>query len=160
MARFAVKDTDEALDVVQDAMLGFVNSYGRKPAEEWPILFQRVLQSRIVDSHRRSAVRNRFRVWFGRHDDAPDEGDYLQEIADPAAGSPADHLERRQLGAALEKAVRALPLRQQQAFLLRCWEGLDGAQTAQAMGCSEGSVKTHLFRAMQSLRTKLEEFAP
>jgi RNA polymerase sigma-70 factor (ECF subfamily) len=160
MAQYAVGNTDDALDIVQDAMLDFVRRYAHKEATEWAPLFFRVLQSRIIDAHRRQAVRNRFRTWFGRDDEEKETVDPLQTIADPGAVSPAEHLERKALGAALELAVRSLPLRQQQAFLLRSWEGLDVAATAFAMRCSEGSVKTHYFRAVQSLRKKLEEFKP
>jgi RNA polymerase sigma-70 factor, ECF subfamily len=159
MAQYAVGNTDDALDIVQDAMLDFVRRYAHKGADEWTPLFFRVLQSRIVDAHRRQAVRNRFRSWLGR-DEERESVDPLQVIADPGGVSPAEHLERKALGAALELAVRALPLRQRQAFLLRAWEGLDVAATAFVMRCSEGSVKTHYFRAVQSLRKKLEEFKP
>lgn len=160
MAQFAIGDLDDALDIVQDAMLDFVRSYGNKPSAEWSPLFFRVLQSRITDAHRRQSVRNRFRAWFGRDDQDEDAVDPMQLLVDPSGVSPVEHLERQAIGAALEAAVKSLPLRQQQAFLLRSWEGLSVTQTAFAMGCSEGSVKTHHFRAVQALREKLEEFKP
>lgn len=158
MARFAVNNDDQALDCVQDAMLEFVRRYRDKPEQEWPPLFFRVLQSKITDAHRRGSVRLRFRGWLGLERQEEDAGDMLQEVPDPRNETPLRLLEQAQLGARLEQVIRELPLRQQQAFLLRCWEGLDVAETARAMGCSEGSVKTHYFRALQVLRHKLEEY--
>jgi RNA polymerase sigma-70 factor (ECF subfamily) len=151
---------DTALDIVQDAMLDFVRRYRHLPAGEWPPLFFRVLQSRICDAHRRLSVRNRFMSWLGRDDRDDDAHDPIGNAPDPSGDSPLRSLERQALGAALEAAIGSLPLRQQQAFLLRSWEGLDVAGTARAMGCSDGSVKTHYFRAVQALRKQLEEFGP
>lgn len=158
MVRFAVGDDDQALDVVQDAMLEFVRRYRDKPDQEWPPLFFKVLQSKISDAHRRRSVRMRCLGWLtgNRQEDEPE--DLIQEVADPRNETPLRLLEQAQLGKRLDQVIRELPLRQQQAFLLRCWEGLDVAETAQAMGCSEGSVKTHYFRAVQTLRQKLEEY--
>ena len=65
--------------------------------------------------------------------------------------SPADRLEQSQVMAAIEEAVRSLPDRQREAFMLRYWEELDVSETAKAMGCSEGSVKTHCSRATHAL---------
>jgi len=160
MARFAIDDSDSALDIVQDAMLDFVRHYGDKPADEWPPLFFRVLQSRITDAHRRRSVRNRIWSWLGREQQDSGETDPIQEVCDPNGVSPLEQLERKALDDAMKKAIGSLPLRQQQAFLLRSWEGLDVADTAIAMGCTGGSVKTHYFRAVQTLRKWLEEFAP
>jgi len=159
MARLATSNADDALDLVQDAMFAFVRSYSGRPGSEWHVLFHRVLQNRITDWYRRSSVRNRFRHWFGMDDDAGAD-DPFQNIADPDAPDPADVVNRRFTAEAVEDAVRKLSLRQRQAFLLRAWEGLDVAQTAQAMGCSEGSVKTHYSRAVHALRGLLEEYRP
>jgi RNA polymerase sigma-70 factor (ECF subfamily) len=158
-ARFATSNADEALDIVQDAMLDFVKRYSARPAGEWSVLFHRILQSRITDWYRRASVRNRFRHWFAGGEDEEGE-DPLQRIADPSALDPAALLVLRKTGEDLENAVRRLPLRQRQAFLLRAWEGFDVAQTASAMGCSEGSVKTHYSRAVHTLRALLEEYRP
>jgi len=160
MARFAVADDDLALDCVQDAMLEFVRRYRDKPEQEWPPLFFRVLQSKITDAHRRRSVRQRFMGWLGLGRQEDDESDPLLNVADPRDETPLRLLEQAQLGVQLEAAIAELPLRQQQAFLLRSWEGFDVAETAQSMGCSEGSVKTHYFRAVQALRQKLEEYRP
>lgn len=156
MAGLAVTDQQDALELVQDAMMGFVRRYAAHPQEQWPPLFWRVLDSRIGDHHRRRQVRLRWRVFFGARGDAVDAPDPIQEIADAERPDPLRQLSADQTGAALEAALRELPVRQRQAFLLRVWEGLDVATTAQAMACSEGSVKTHLFRAMQFLRIRLE----
>lgn len=158
MAALACGNDDDALDVVQDSMLSFVKKYALRPEDEWTPLFYRVLQSRITDWHRRATVRNRVKAWLGWgdvHED--DEQDPLQNLADEGAPLPDRLMEGNQLAAALEAALRALPLRQQQAFLMRAWEGLDTRETALAMGCSQGSVKTHYSRALQTLREKLEE---
>jgi RNA polymerase sigma-70 factor (ECF subfamily) len=157
IARFASGNTDEALDLVQEAMFQFVRRYTDRPREEWNALFYRILQSRITDWHRRTFVRKRFRAWLGRADDEENQEDPLQRLPDPANPNPSERILRQEERAALEKAIRRLPLRQQQAFLLRAWEGMDVAQAALAMGCSEGSIKTHYFRAVHTLRGLLED---
>lgn len=156
-AEIALHDPDEALDAVQDSMLRLVRHYSGKPAEEWPPLFWGILRRRITDLQRRRTVRNRILVWTGRA--TRDDDEELPAWEAPDLGpDPARALASRQAHAAMSKAVRALPRRQQQAFLLRVLEGLDVADTAKAMGCSAGSVKTHLSRAMDALRTQLEDW--
>jgi RNA polymerase sigma-70 factor (ECF subfamily) len=153
MARIATSNSDDALDIVQDAMLKLVEKYGDKSEAELGPLVHCILQSRIRDWYRRSSVRNRFRSWLGSDDD--DAEDPLLQIADPAGRSPDEILAARGGIEALEVALRQLPLRQQQVFLLRAWEGLDVRETAKAMSCAEGSVKTHYSRALATLRSKL-----
>ena len=155
-ARFALGNADDALDVVQDAMLQLVRSYANRGEQEWGPLFHTILQSRISDWRRRAKVRNRLRVWFGGKGE-DDETDPLQNIADSHSPDPPAQLRDKQAMATLEAAIHKLPPRQQQAFMLRVWEGLDIAQTARAMKCSEGSVKTHYSRAVHALREKLED---
>jgi RNA polymerase sigma-70 factor (ECF subfamily) len=120
-------------------------------------LFYCILQSRIKDWYRRNLVRNRLRSWLGSADAAEDEEDAMQLVADPAGRTPEEIVMVNSSMAALDIALRALPLRQQQVFLLRAWEGLDVRQTAAAMKCAEGSVKTHYSRALKALRAKLGE---
>ncbi len=159
IARLATGDTDDALDLVQDAMCDFARRYAARPEAEWKVLFHRVLQSRITDWYRRASVRNRFRLWFNADSEEGGE-DPLQNVADPAAPDAAELMSRRDAMTALENALRKLPFRQRQAFLLRAWEGLDTAQTAAAMGCSAGSVKTHYSRAVHTLQELMEEHRP
>jgi RNA polymerase sigma-70 factor (ECF subfamily) len=161
MAEFSIGDRDEALDLVQDAMLGFVRRYSDRPESEWNAVFYRILQNRITDWYRRTAVRNKFRAWFGNaNDESDDKEDPIQTIADTSTPDPAKSLYHSDAADAMKSAINKLPLRQRQAFLLRAWEGMDVAQTAFAMGCSEGSVKTHYSRAVHTLRGLLEEFRP
>ena len=157
MANFASRNTDEALDLVQEAMFEFVRRYSDRPQEKWKALFYRILQSRITDWRRRTLVRRRILAWLGQRDEEEDREDPLERLADPASPTPYDQVARQEEMTALEKAIRTLPLRQQQAFLLRAWEGMDVAQTAFAMGCSEGSIKTHYSRAVHALRELLED---
>jgi RNA polymerase sigma-70 factor (ECF subfamily) len=158
IAQIAIRDIEEALDIVQDAMLQLARRYAARPSEEWEPLFYRILNNRIRDCQRRRVVRSRIIAWWPARL-ADDE-----EAADPiesAAGTEMAPTERVQVDEtlqALERALADLPRRQQQAFLLRTLEGLDVAGTAAAMGCSEGSVKTHYFRAVQTLRERLGEF--
>jgi RNA polymerase sigma-70 factor, ECF subfamily len=159
MARVALRDPDEAMDVVQDAMCRLVAKYAHRPEAEWRPLFFRILQHRIRDWHRRRAVRVRVLGWVGRGPD-PDLGDPLEMVPDPRAQAPSDGVRLARAGDALRAALAGLPARQQQAFLLRAWEELNVAETAAAMGCSEGSVKTHYFRAIRALRAVLEEHRP
>jgi RNA polymerase sigma-70 factor, ECF subfamily len=155
MAQAGLRNEDDALDAVQDAMLQLARAYGTRPAQEWKPLFYRILENRIRDMQRRRTVRGRVFAWL------PFRGDEDEEEHDPIAQAastdpqPVQRLELDEAVGALEKALEALPRRQQQAFLLRSLEGLDVAETAAAMGCSEGSVKTHYFRAVQALRARL-----
>lgn len=157
MARFALGDPDEALDAVQDAMLSLARRYGRRPGEEWPPLFHRILQNRIRDGWRRRAVRARFAGRPGPKTDGEDTGeDAFERIPAPATADPVRAAAGRAAMMALSAAVSALPPRQREAFTLRVLEACDVAETARLMGCSEGSVKVHLHRATQALRTVLE----
>ena len=157
MAELATGNREEALDLVQDAMFGFVRHYAGKPPAEWTPLFYRVLDNRLNDWHRRRAVRSRWLDAFASAD--ADEPDPLAQVADLDDPGPLLRLAGSEAAVALDAALAALPLRQRQAFLLRVWEGLDVADTARAMVCSEGSVKTHLSRALASLRRALEDHA-
>ena len=137
-------------------MYKLVQKYSARNPEEWGPLFQTILQSKINDWYRRNSVRNRFRVWFGFTTD--DESiDPIQTMEDQAARTPERLVQTDRSIDELEKALRQLSHRQQQAFILRIWEGMDTAQTAQIMKCSEGSVKTHYSRALHSLREQLGE---
>jgi RNA polymerase sigma-70 factor (ECF subfamily) len=155
VAELNLRHREDALDAVQDAMLRLVGHYRDKPATEWAPLFWGILRRRIVDLQRRRKVRSIVVGWLGGGRD--DEGDELPSW-DPAdrGPSPLDRLQDSQSWNDLSAALRELPQRQREAFTLRMLEELDVAETAQAMGCSEGSVKTHLSRAMQRLREHLE----
>jgi len=153
MADLATGSRDDALDIVQDAMFGFVRHYAGKPPADWPPLFYRVLDSRLNDWHRRKRVRTR---WIDRLlPGAGDEPDALARVEDADEPGPPLRLAGSEAARALDGALAALPPRQRQAFLLRVWEGLDVAATAAAMRCGEGSVKTHLSRALAALRRAL-----
>jgi RNA polymerase sigma-70 factor (ECF subfamily) len=155
MARISTGDADAALDIVQEAMLRLVRSYRHRPADEWPPLFFRILGNAITDWHRQQRQSgNVFDRWFGSHL-ADDEGDALDSLPLPAAQQPEQLLDIAQHMQALEAAIEGLSLRQQQAFMLRCWQGLSTAETAAAMGCTEGTVKTLYSRALHSLRSAL-----
>ena len=156
IAEISVRDRDEALDLVQDAMIKLARNYATKPADEWTPLFYRILQNRIRDWQRRQAVRNRVMVWFGRGNDDNDY-DPVAAAPDPAGRAPDEELASHEAMQGLEEALGELPARQREAFMLRTVEGLDVAGTAAAMGCSQGSVKTHYSRAVHSLRDTLGE---
>ena len=158
MAQLGVRNQDDALDIVQDVMLALTRKYADRPAAEWGPLFQRMLTTRITDYHRRQTVqRRRFGwSWRGQDDEDANAEDPLAQIVDGVGAEPEFRAALDAASAELLAAVGGLPLRQQQAFLLRVWEGLDVAGTAAAMGCSQGSVKTHLSRAMHSLRVRLQ----
>lgn len=159
MAQLSLRNEDDALDAVQDAMLQLARAYADRPAEEWRPLFYRILENRIRDVQRRRSVRARIMAWVPFRRDEGEEEDNDPLLRAPSADpSPVLRLELDEAMGALESALAALPQRQRQAFLLRTLEGLDVAQTANAMGCSEGSVKTHYFRAVQALRARLGEF--
>ena len=157
IAEIGVRDRDEALDLVQDAMIKLARKYSDRRSEEWTPLFYRILQNGVRDWHRRNAVRRRVMVWFGRGKQDDEEYDPVAAAPDPAGRSPDQLLANDEAMSSLELAVAELPARQREAFMLRTFEGLDVAATAAAMGCSEGSVKTHYSRAVHSLRDTLGE---
>lgn len=160
VAELSLRNTEDALDAVQDAMLQLVRHYGHRPASEWTPLFYRILHNRIRDTQRRRRTRNRFIPWWtgGTTEDAdspdPVESAPSTDLALPEVLSQGEAME------ALEEAIGRLPDRQREAFLLRALEGLDTEATARAMGCSAGSVKTHYFRAVAFLRNALEGHKP
>ena len=160
MARISTKDAEVALDIVQDAMIKLVTKYSKKQSHEWAPLFYRILQSRINDWHRRQKVRNRWRSWLGQDQnddelrDSPLENHSIDEEQ-----RPDDEINNQEFSQSLEIAVGKLPLRQQQAFMLRAWEQYSTAECSEIMKCSQGSVKTHYSRALASLRKDLKEFS-
>jgi RNA polymerase sigma-70 factor (ECF subfamily) len=160
-AAFAVRDRHAALDIVQDAMLRLSEKYGGKPAGELPMLFQRILQNAIRDFFRRQKVRSLWTTLFSSLGPKGDEDEHDPlDILAPQRGTsshsePAEELSRSQTLGAIEEALTQLPPRQRQAFVLRYWEEMNVAETARAMGCSEGSVKTHCSRAAHALASLL-----
>ena len=154
-AEIALRHREDALDAVQDAMLKLVQRYADKPSMEWSPLFWSVLRSRITDIRRRRRVRSVLVGWMGSSNDE-DEGPVWEPV-DPAPGPAHLHSDRESYRA-LAAALNALPRRQREAYQFRVLEGLDVADTARAMGCSEGSVKTHTSRAMDALRRQLEDW--
>jgi RNA polymerase sigma-70 factor, ECF subfamily len=158
IAQLSLRDPDDAMDVVQGAMLRLAQNYGARPEQEWQPLFYRILYNGIRDAQRRRTVRSRYFGFLPGSSRTQDEDgpDPMEQVADPGPG-PDQRLMSEEAMQSLETAVGALPARQREAFILRCLEGLDVVTTAGIMGCSEGSVKTHYFRALQSLRGTLSE---
>jgi RNA polymerase sigma-70 factor (ECF subfamily) len=152
IARISLRDDEDALDAVQDAMIRLVRKYSSRPHGEWKPLFYRILKNRIIDQQRRRNVRQRFMAWLPISEDAPDP---IAEAPGRPVEQPDRQLELSETMVRLSAAVASLPARQSQAFLLRTLEGLNVAETATAMGCSQGSVKTHYFRAVHRLRKTL-----
>ena len=159
IAQLALRSVEDAQDAVQEAMFQLAKRYAGRPSAEWPPLFYKILQSRIRDTQRRRMVRNKVLSFFGGQKEDDDDAlpDPIVGAPDLAGRDPSEQVAQADAMAALEGAVNRLPTRQREAFMLRILEGLDVEQTAQAMGCSEGSVKTHLSRAMHSLRETLGE---
>jgi RNA polymerase sigma-70 factor (ECF subfamily) len=155
LAELALGSREDALDAVQEAMLRLVR-YRARPPEEWTPLFWRILRRQLTDQHRRNTVRRAVFGLLGRPGE-PDVDEALARVPDRHA-DPFRHHADAQAWAALGRALRALPRRQRECFLLRELQGLDVAETAAAMGCSGGSVKTHLSRALAALRGHLEDW--
>ncbi len=160
-----MRDEHVALDIVQDAMIKLASKYAAKPAAEYPMLFHRILQNTIHDSNRRQRVRSKWTTLFSSlvplHDDDDHDHDPLDTLLNEEFNEdhalPDAALEQAQLIGLIEEALKDLPLRQREAFLLRYWEEMDTAETAAAMGCSEGSVKTHCSRATHALAVALRK---
>ena len=162
-ALYAVRDDEAALDIVQDSMIRLVTSYADRPAAEWPMLFQRILSNATLDWFRRQKVRNA--VFHTMSDleatvsgDGDGDVDLLEILAVEALGTEGaeETANRGEVLRIIEEEIQNLPARQREAFLMRYWEELDVAETAAAMGCSEGSVKTHCSRAVAALAKALK----
>jgi RNA polymerase sigma-70 factor (ECF subfamily) len=159
---YAVRNEDAALDIVQDAMIRLAQSYADRPSNEWPMLFQRILSNATLDWFRRQKVRNAVFMNIGDLEasigDEDGDFDLLESLKLEDAGTEGaeDTFSRAEILGQIEEEIARLPTRQREAFLLRYWEELDVAETAAAMGCSEGSVKTHCSRAIQSLSKALQ----
>ena len=160
---YAVRDEHAALDIVQDAMMKLAEKYAMRPANEFPMLFQRILQNTMRDFWRRQKVRN---IWTsllssfsvtGEDGEDSDPLEVLISTDNDARVEPEAQLEQHQTMALIEDALTKLPARQREAFVMRYWEDMDVAETALAMGCSQGSVKTHCSRAVRALAATLEK---
>lgn len=161
LTAYAVRDDHAALDIVQDAMMKLAEKYGEKPANEYPMLFHRILQNTMRDYWRRQKVRN---LWttllssFSSNTESTDDWDPLETIdVEDDSDEPSAQLARSQTIRLIELAIEKLPARQREAFVLRYWEEMDVAETAAIMGCSDGSVKTHCSRAVHALATELKK---
>lgn len=160
-ATYAVRNDHTALDIVQDAMLKLAEKYSQRPADEFPMLFQRILQNTIRDYFRRQKVRSLWTTLFSsfsaghEEDEDYDPLETLSPHGEDGRNDPSDEVERSQTLKLIEDALKKLPQRQREAFVLRYWEDMDVAETAAAMGCSEGSVKTHCSRAVHTLAAAL-----
>lgn len=158
---YAVRDDHAAMDIVQDAMLKLVEKYASRPVEEYPMLFQRILQNTMKDYWRRQKVRD---LWttllssLGVSSQDDEEHDPLETMPSGHDNDPRQQYEQQETLLVIENAIKNLPTRQREAFLLRYWEEMDVAETAAAMGCSEGSVKTHCSRAVHALMVSLEKY--
>jgi RNA polymerase sigma-70 factor, ECF subfamily len=159
---YHVRDEEAALDIVQDSMMKLAEHYGDKPAAELPMLFQRILSNCTLDWFRRQKTRNALFSNLSDFDSGTDDGEFdlLEtfefEDGSQQAESAEDATRRAQTLREIEIEIQELPTRQREAFLMRYWEEMDVAETAAAMGCSEGSVKTHCSRAVQALSKALK----
>jgi len=158
-AEYSVRNRDDALEIVQDSMMKLVQRYADANETDWAPLFHRILHSRLMDFHRRKKVMRGIFSWFTREDEDGQSYNPVDFAEAQGIQNPLERLDLEQANTCLVKAVESLPERQRQAFLLRYWEGLSERDTAFAMQCSEGSVKTHLSRAIQRLRVALQEYA-
>ena len=160
MARIATGNTDDALDIVQDAMCALVSRYADKAVEQWRPLFFRILVNRIRDWYRRQKVRRYWQYFLHplKKVEDDDRGDPMDSVPDKMMPDPSEQIILNETVTTLDQALHRLPPRQQQAFLLRAWEGLSVRDTAKAMKCSESSIKTHYARAIHTLRDLLENY--
>ncbi len=154
MAEIETRNSSEALDLVQDAMESLMNKYLSRPPSEWRPLFYRILQNKIKDWHRRGRFRSLFQSAHSEEYDM----NMVEANVSSSQATPEEQLSGDLSMKKLQTALNLLSVRQRQTFLLRVWEGFNENETAKIMKCSKGSVKTHLSRAMQSLKTQLEEF--
>ncbi len=158
-ANLRVRDEEVALDLLQDAMMGFVDAAKKYDEAIWKNLFYKILGRRITDWQRKQIWRNRIAqiIPFSGLSTEDKESDPIEFLTGHGEEPEQNH-NAEQLAQRFEVALAALPSRQQEAYLLRQWQAFSVSDTAAIMKCSEGSVKTHLSRAMQALREQLGEW--
>jgi len=126
------------------------------------MLFQRILSNCTLDWFRRQKVQNALFSNMGDFESSNDDDDFnLLETLNASSGSDQGEsaesiTDRAQVLQGIEVEIQKLPGRQREAFLMRYWEEMDVAETAAAMGCSQGSVKTHCSRAVAALSQALK----
>ncbi|WP_180117587.1 RNA polymerase sigma factor [Acinetobacter sp. YH12096] len=148
-----------AMDLVQEAFISLHKAYAEKSTEEWYPLFYTILNNKLQDWRRKEARRSQPFSLF-RKVSLDDDDVEIQDVVDESTPNPFDFLDQAVTAEEIQDAIAELPVRQQQAFMLRAWEGFDTHTTAEIMNCSEGSVKTHYHRAIQGLRTALAHLNP
>ncbi len=161
LADITVGNRDDALDIVQETMISLVKNYANKPEDEWPKLFFKILHNRINDYYRRQAVRNKVIgvvQFFRGKEGEPEESNTIEQAAGRASAEPDSQMHFDNVSEQMDSALKQLSAKQLQAFFMRSWQGLSVKETAVAMGCGEGSVKTHHSRAVQRLKELLAEF--
>jgi len=158
MAQLATGHRDDALDIVQNSMMKLVQKYADRDASDWGPLFHRIVQRQITDWYRGKSLKQKFFAVF--LDDDQSTGSYFEEHKDTTEQTPDNVVKSEQAMDVLQIALQTLPMRQRQVFLLRCWQGMNTKQTAAAMACSDGSVKTHYHRALTTLKDKLGDTWP
>lgn len=156
MAQVATQNSDDALDIVQDSMLKLVTQYSERPQPQWKPLFYRILQSKIADYFRKKKLHQAIFFWKPVSDDDDKQDYFIEQFSDHITPEKSLHAQQELL--CVLNALKQLPYRQQQCFILRSWEGLSVADTADIMGCSVGSVKTHYSRAKKVLEQQLQTF--
>lgn len=152
IALMSLKNQDDALDVVQDVMIKFVEKYSKKKKQHWCSLFYRMIQNRITDFHRSNSQKKKYFSFF-RNDE---QENIVEQVADEKYVSALKQIDNDIKIERLQESLKTLSTRQLQAFICRIWDGLSVAQTAESMKCSQGSVKTHLFRALKQIKQQMK----
>lgn len=155
MALMATKSEADALDLVQNAMMKLVEKYASKPEPELKPLFYAILQNQIKNWFRKESQTAKWMFW---QKSAYDE-ESQEEVIEQGVNEQTPELATIQMqdSAKLVETLQQLPVKQQQCFLLRSWEGLSVKETAMVMQCTEGTVKTHMSRASRKLQAILSQ---
>ena len=157
VAMAACRDQDVAMDIVQDTMFSMVRNYIKKPSAQWKPLFFKVLSNRITDHHRKRGL-SRLTQWFGRKNENSEINEEAVDQLESESFGPDVLLDSLDMNTAMQDAIEQLTFKQQQALVFRLWQGLSVKEAAVAMGVAEGSVKTHLSRAVKQMREQLKGF--
>lgn len=147
---------EDAKDVSQDAFVSAYRSLGRFRREaKFSTWLYRIVVNACKDVWKRRAHQPKTVAHVDEPaSDGADDGLFIVEVGDSAAG-PSDQLANRELSATLSDAIRVLPEKQRTAFVLHHVHGLQLDEVASVMGCRSGTIKSHIFRATERLRTRL-----